>query len=551
MSPLSLRTGGRHQRGQALVLSLFTVGIVVLVMFTMYSTGWQTIAKIKLQNTADAAAYSAALAQARDYNFSAYTNRAMVANQVAVAQMVGLTSWARNYRATYHGTFSDIPKVLLDFAGSPLRSQWAFPWNLHKSASNAVGKALDKGSPKIVLGLDKLIDALGDAQKYYHYGTGLTIAQTVGLDLALLTRLGMDTSFLGKLGLDVVLNDSNNIIKLNDTQASLSPLGIAGVLIGLAQWYGFTEQKDPNVAGADGPDADRFAKVTIDSADRFFWDRSTGGAADKLFGGTASERPYLPPWAQPFLLDPTRFVPYQNGMFLMWLWHRGGTELKDVGHAKRTWSALDATGFTAGAIYWVPTPWGFPFPIPIIIPTMPMGWGAAQAGGAGDLSPFNDFRGAGRATYGAVYRGFNTAAPAAIQMSQGPGTVLGTLAQEQGGGLRKYFDVKDITKDNLVAPALVIEVEKDGGDVPSRTSGQASSDEKTLLRQLGSGVLAPQGTQSGKMRALSKAQAYFSRPQQRDDQRTELGSLYSPYWQARLVANNRFEQYLSIFYHLQ
>jgi Tfp pilus assembly protein PilX len=71
------------QRGQALVFALFTSVLVILALFAMYSMGGQTIEKIKLQNTADAAAYSAALAEARDYNFSAYTNRAMVANQVA------------------------------------------------------------------------------------------------------------------------------------------------------------------------------------------------------------------------------------------------------------------------------------------------------------------------------------------------------------------------------------------------------------------------------------------------------------------------------------
>ncbi len=65
-------------------------------MVSMYTMGQQSIAKMKLQNTADAAAYSAVLAEARDYNFAAYTNRAIVANQVAVAQVVGITSWARN-----------------------------------------------------------------------------------------------------------------------------------------------------------------------------------------------------------------------------------------------------------------------------------------------------------------------------------------------------------------------------------------------------------------------------------------------------------------------
>ena len=63
-----------------------TILVMVIAMLMTYSIGQLTNQKTRLQNTADAAAYSAALAQARDYNFSAYMNRAMIANDVSVAQ---------------------------------------------------------------------------------------------------------------------------------------------------------------------------------------------------------------------------------------------------------------------------------------------------------------------------------------------------------------------------------------------------------------------------------------------------------------------------------
>jgi hypothetical protein len=53
------------------------------------------------------------------------------------------------------------------------------------------------------------------------------------------------------------------------------------------------------------------------------------------------------------------------------------------------------------------------------------------------------------------------------------------------------------------------------------------------------------------MRALSKAEAYFSRPADifgRGDGKTEYGSLYSPYWQARLVPNDTLEQAASLLF---
>jgi hypothetical protein len=48
---------------------------------------------MRLTNTAEAAAYSGVVWQARSLNFQAYTNRAMIANQVAIAQVVSFASW--------------------------------------------------------------------------------------------------------------------------------------------------------------------------------------------------------------------------------------------------------------------------------------------------------------------------------------------------------------------------------------------------------------------------------------------------------------------------
>ena len=75
-----------------------------MAVYVVFHAFRGTTAKIKLQNTADAAAYSAAVLQARDYNFAAYTNRAMVANQVTVAQAVSLRSWIDDLDNTYTRT---------------------------------------------------------------------------------------------------------------------------------------------------------------------------------------------------------------------------------------------------------------------------------------------------------------------------------------------------------------------------------------------------------------------------------------------------------------
>ncbi len=81
------------QQGQSLVLSLILMSFAAMTMLYSYNTSKLNIESTKLQHTADNTAYSVATIAARDFNFKAYTNRASVANQVAIAQMVGLSSW--------------------------------------------------------------------------------------------------------------------------------------------------------------------------------------------------------------------------------------------------------------------------------------------------------------------------------------------------------------------------------------------------------------------------------------------------------------------------
>ncbi|QDQ29036.1 hypothetical protein FNU76_23290 [Chitinimonas arctica] len=558
----------KGQSGQALVFSLITLAVVILVLLSTFNVGQQTLGKMRLQNAADAAVYSAVQAQARDYNFSAYTNRAMVANEVATAQVVGLTSWSRNFNKTYTSEFTWVPRMLTALGGPLANWMWNTPWNLNKNISKGFQSAMNASGPVLAKLLDGINLALDTAQLVYHYGTALTMAQTLGMNLVdpgggtgLLDKLGMDTSFMAgtAVGDMLTLDPRHNILQMNDPEASLTVGGWAATAVSLYNWLRFTERKDPNTKPAaskfgdcaekgcgSATDAtpDRFAQVTMNSLDDFSRDRSTRNG---WYDG-APEVFYITP--NPFVIDPTRFIPYQNGAFLMWLWHRGGTELKSVtaggstkGHSKKTWTALDATGFTGAAIFWISI-LGIPIPIPIVIPTMPMGWGSAQAGvqisGAGALATNNNFSTPADEAYGGVYNGFMTAMPAQRQRPQGAGTTLG------GQGLRPYFDIRDPSKDNLVGPTLLIEVERKASTVPS--SNKFSGGRFSMVNG------NPGGDDS--MRALASAQAYFARPNKlradwkREDNKVELGSLYNPYWQTRLAPNSFLEKYASMMLQL-
>jgi hypothetical protein len=90
---------GSSQSGQALIAGLIVLMIAFAGLIVLFSRSQVTIEKQRLTSASDAAAYSAALWRARVMNFDAYANRAIVAQEVAVAQAVTLTSWAKYFES--------------------------------------------------------------------------------------------------------------------------------------------------------------------------------------------------------------------------------------------------------------------------------------------------------------------------------------------------------------------------------------------------------------------------------------------------------------------
>src|SRR5690606_34826437 len=84
---------GRRAQGQVMVLFLVLVGVLCLGMLLMFNTGQTVNKKVRLTHAADAAAYSVAVQEAKVLNFAAYLNRAQVANEVTIAQLVSIWSW--------------------------------------------------------------------------------------------------------------------------------------------------------------------------------------------------------------------------------------------------------------------------------------------------------------------------------------------------------------------------------------------------------------------------------------------------------------------------
>jgi hypothetical protein len=100
LHPVRCGAAGRHeQAGQSLLIALGLLFAGALAMFMMFSAGQVAATKQRLTDTADAAAWSAALWRARVLNYHAYSNRAIVANEVAIAQAVTMVAWARYFES--------------------------------------------------------------------------------------------------------------------------------------------------------------------------------------------------------------------------------------------------------------------------------------------------------------------------------------------------------------------------------------------------------------------------------------------------------------------
>jgi len=84
---------GKRERGQAIIVAFFLMMVVSGTVVILYNTGQVTSEKARLVNAADAAAYSGSVFMARNLNFMAYTNRAMVTNHLAVGHIISYISW--------------------------------------------------------------------------------------------------------------------------------------------------------------------------------------------------------------------------------------------------------------------------------------------------------------------------------------------------------------------------------------------------------------------------------------------------------------------------
>lgn len=85
----------KYSEGQVIIGALAIMLVAGIMMIILFNKGLALKEKTRLVNAADAAAYSEGVITARRLNFLAYTNRAMVVNNLAAGHSVNTISWLR------------------------------------------------------------------------------------------------------------------------------------------------------------------------------------------------------------------------------------------------------------------------------------------------------------------------------------------------------------------------------------------------------------------------------------------------------------------------
>lgn len=438
-----------RQRGHALIFGLFALCGGLVALFFLFNTGQLIAEKTKLVNTADAVAYSAGVMHARTLNFAAYTNRALIANEVLIAQAVSMTSWT-NYVATHA---QNAPRLMW------CQSQYSKPVALVLITyipvcyllSNPYGAATAQTLNTAVPAASQAVVAAGELAK-----RALQIAQVN----MMATLLPARASLMQQVADANYANDGSirvDAIPLTDNFTLFNG--------------------SPFITRNSGTNRGRFKDATVSAAnlDRFIQKRSwtSSNIFPCILGNKAEFR------------------------------RRGGTEM--IGFDE--WRAMD----TGSLHEWR---WRIRlFRTSCDESETPLGYGAQ---GAGKRSGNNN--------------GFGGSTSDNRSASSRAGT-----RTWQYSGLPSFFDLSDAA---LKAPAdspplLRFAIRLTRAKNQARTS-EGRSDVKPAGKlaqfdsKLASDVLA----------AVSTSEVFFQRPASRNDGRTELASLFNPYWQVHLISTS-------------
>jgi hypothetical protein len=442
--------GNKRQRGQALVFGIFLLFISLLTMFFLFNTGQLTREKTKLVNTADAVAYSGGLLEARALNFDAYTNRAMIANEVAIAQMVSVSSWAQYIGGLPAGMALNYSYYCAEPIGKGMVTTAALCGGTQYASEviEPTAEAIETAAETVTIASEAFKVILKSAQSFLH--AKLAIASRQELMQAVAQANYQND---GTVVVDEALLDDN-----------FSTFTHAYV-------------KD----GDKGDERGRIGDVAKAAAYKDNFVRQRSWTDTSLL---------------PTCVDPFSLMNYDH------MDRRGGTEL--LGYDE--WKAMD----TASHHRWyLVTPGWLEFFIPYCDQyESPLSSGAQEAVNGDEQS-------------GGSYGG-----------SPGDNPVASGMASAGQWSYSGMPEIHDLSADALKEknPKLRLAVHLTRAKDQVRTSDGAS-----FIKVGGRLAVYNSKPAAGVIAAVSAAEVYFDRPENRGDGKKELGSLFNPFWHVRLA----------------
>ena len=493
----------RNQRGYAVIFFLFFIAAVALGVYSMYDTGWTASERIRLQNTADNTTYSTATMLSRDMNMMAITNRGMIANQVMIGQLVGLSSWS-NYLAQ---VTSNIKTVATLANAIPIVGQVIYQVAAAvDQAVSTVSSVIDQVAKVLISTQNQVNGAISTLQFGYHGAT-----------------YGMIPEMYEK------------VLKENDPNAAIESVA---AIYNIEQFLSvmsseFERNEKYRSGGAQSGKHSRenariaqFGKLVNDSRDKFTADRSTSLGKYTVF-------------------------PVRGGFDV-----RAGTDFVPSvvgGETHWEWTSLDAMSFNLGTwgcrrlrCRWRDT-------------EIPVGWGAAHALNNG--SNYNYSSNSGRTLRTHLNSRYNVAANTSRYWRNA--FTGGRNATRRSAGLAGTYDSNN-NLSNITGIRPFYDFRSNEGRNSTETLTlifSKSTDSFRLRRNMADDFNAgyvgevlnvdEKGSVPGnRIHALASAHVTFERPRDlplagsatpwainwgRKDNLHEYGNLYNPFWEPKLT----------------
>ena len=242
LHPMFLKPRRSRQCGQAIYLALAAIVFLSLMTFATWNISQAVHGKAQTLNAADAGAHMMATTVARNLNFMAYTNRAMVANHAVVGQLVSIGSLGKMmYEMAKDISYIEyVGDILCMFVvTAPIGSLLIDVGNAFEQIADIINNDVLPAIEYIMQLQNMLIGLLSNAQK----GVGALSA-------------------LDMLKAEEVIKANDPELEWNLTDDMGGLLATSGNVAALAETFydGFTKQRDGD---------ERFAQVVRDSRDGF------------------------------------------------------------------------------------------------------------------------------------------------------------------------------------------------------------------------------------------------------------------------------------------